>query len=281
MKYLFGLSFLALVACGQNADVTQSQSAGLRLYTLDCGQVMINDLSIFTQGSEFDDRTKLAPASCYLIRHPKGDLMWDTGLPNALNEIEGGVTNEPFHVSLPVTISTQLEMIDMSIDDVEYLALSHSHFDHAGGAGQFAESTFIVHEKEREFMFRDEARADEDGFAAYSALEDAETIEFTSDYDVFGDGSVMILSMPGHTPGHTVLKVDLENEGPVLLVGDLYHFHESRENRYVPKFNTDVEDTLASMDRFEDLAQKIDARVVIQHSMEDFKSLPEFPAYLD
>ena len=130
-------------------------------------------------------------------------------------------------------------------------------------------------------MFRDEARADEQSFPLYNALEEAETIEFDGDYDVFGDGSVMILAMPGHTPGHTSLLVQLENEGPVLLSGDMYHLQESRDNRYVPKFNTNVEDTLASMDRFEEIADETGARVVIQHVMADYEALPRLPGYLD
>ncbi|MEX6634422.1 N-acyl homoserine lactonase family protein [Hyphococcus lacteus] len=286
MKRFLSLSFLALAACGQgengpSTDTETTSAANVKLYALDCGRVDMNDLSIFTQGNEYDGRTNKAASTCYLIRHPDGDLIWDAGFPDALNDAEGGITNGPFHVSLPIKISTQLDQLGLSADDIEYLSLSHTHFDHVGGAGQFAGSTFIVHESEREFMFRDDARADEQGFAAYAALENAETIEFTGDYDVFGDGSVTILSMPGHTPGHTSLTVNLANEGPVMLVGDLYHLNESREHRYVPKFNTDVEDTLASMDRFEGIAKENGARVVIQHSMKDFEALPKFPAYLD
>ncbi|VAW07849.1 MBL-fold metallo-hydrolase superfamily, partial [hydrothermal vent metagenome] len=107
------------------------------------------------------------------------------------------------------------------------------------------------------------------------------TTEFDGDYDVFGDGSVTILATPGHTPGHTSLLVNLKNSGPVLLTGDLYHLLESREKRIVPTFNTDAEETLRSMDRFEALAAETGARVVIQHVLEDMDVMPKAPEYLD
>jgi len=87
--------------------------------------------------------------------------------------------------------------------------------------------------------------------------------------------------MPGHTPGHTTLQLKLNNTGPILLSGDLYHFEEARLLKTVPKFNTDVARTLDSMDRFEVIAKSIDARVVIQHSLNHFRELPPFPEYLD
>jgi glyoxylase-like metal-dependent hydrolase (beta-lactamase superfamily II) len=103
----------------------------------------------------------------------------------------------------------------------------------------------------------------------------------TGDYDVFGDGSVRILRAYGHTPGHQVLLVHLARSGNVILAGDLYHTRDNREHRRVPDVNTDRADTLASMDRVEHLAERLHARVIIQHSPEDFRSLPKFPAYLE
>jgi glyoxylase-like metal-dependent hydrolase (beta-lactamase superfamily II) len=106
-------------------------------------------------------------------------------------------------------------------------------------------------------------------------------IEGDADFDIFGDGSVVIIQAPGHTPGHTILRVNLARAGPVLLTGDLWHLPRSRELRTVPVFNTDREQTLASMAKVEALADRIHARVIRQHVVEDFSSLPAFPAYLD
>ena len=120
------------------------------------------------------------------------------------------------------TLASQLEAVGIAPSDIEYFSISHSHFDHVGNAGLFAEnSTFLIDSDERVYMFRDEAREDE-LFALVAPLETANTIEFEGDYDVFGDGSVVIIATPGHTPGHTSLLVNLSGDESILLSGDLY-----------------------------------------------------------
>lgn len=260
---------------------TTAPAPAIKLYALDCGRIDMLDLSLFDRGGAFDGRTNKAADTCYLIRHPKGDLLWDTGLPDSLSAVEGGVTNGPFHLEVVNTLASQLEGLGIKPEDIEYLSLSHPHFDHLGNGGAYAGSTFIVNSDEKAFMFRDDAKKDDKTFPAYSALEQAKTIEFKGQYDVFSDGSVTIIDMPGHTPGHTVLKVELPKTGTVLLTGDLYHLNESRKLRTVPVFNTDPEETLRSMDKFEALAKKTNAKVIIQHSKSDFDALPKPPAYLD
>ena len=97
------------------------------------------------------------------------------------------------------------------------------------------------------------------------------------DHDVFGDGSVTILNMPGHTPGHRTLLVRLPRTGPVLLTGDLSHFTENMRRGGLPIFNTDRADTLASMARFQEIARNLRARIIIQHEPADVRRLPAFP----
>lgn len=292
MRKILGAGVLALAAaCSQGekpAEPAAEDAAAvegvdhLRLYAFDCGRIEMKDLSLFTQGDEYDGRTNDAAVMCFLIRHPDGDLLWDAGVPASIHDAgEEGIASGPFGITLPNTIESQLAEIGLTVDDVDYFAPSHSHFDHIGDSNRFADTTLIIDKDERAYMFRDEAREDEQLFPLYSALEGAETVEYDGDYDVFGDGKVKILAMPGHTPGHVSLLLQLDNEGPVLLSGDLYHLQESRENRYVPKFNTSVEDTLASMDRFEQIAADMNARVVIQHVMADYEELPRLPGYLD
>ncbi len=265
----------------ENASVAEASGEALRLYTFDCGRIDMLDLGIFSSNGEYAGRQNKGADMCFLIRHPKGDLMWDAGLPDSFNEQEGGVTNGPFHIEVPTTLRSQLESVGVAPGDIKYFSISHSHFDHVGNAGLFTGSTFLVDKDERSYMFRDEARADEQSFGLVAPLEGVDTTEFDGDYDVFGDGSVTILAMPGHTPGHTALMVNLENSGPVLLTGDLYHLLESRERRIVPVFNTDEEETRRSMDRFETLAAETGARVVVQHALEDLEAMPKAPAFLD
>lgn len=297
MKFL-PLTAIALLALGCSSDddannkstsssaateaASKTSPSPVRLYVMDCGRVNIGDLEIFSNKGEYAERQHTATAMCYLVRHPQGDLIWDAGLPDALNAMPDGLTNGPFNFSVPTTMASQLEAVGVTPDDIEYFTVSHSHFDHIGNAALFAEtSTFLVDKDERAYMFRDEARADAQSFPLVAALESAETTEFDGDYDVFGDGSVTIIATPGHTPGHTSLLVNLAKEGPVLITGDLYHLIESRERRIVPSFNVDADETLQSMDKFETLAKELGARVIVEHSVEHMNDLPLAPNYLE
>ncbi|GJL95122.1 MAG: MBL fold metallo-hydrolase [Hyphococcus sp.] len=260
-----------------NEEVSAGAPAAekLTMYAFDCGRIDMLDLSIFSSDGEYAEGAEHSAADmCFLIRHPKGDLMWDSGLPDSIHEDADGVTNGPFHISVPVTLTSQLEAIGLKPSDIELFSISHSHFDHVGNAVMFAGSTFLVDKDERDHMFSDDARAAET-FGLVAPLENAQTIEFDGDYDVFGDGSVIIKAMPGHTPGHTSLLVNLPESGPVLLSGDMYHLLRAREERIVPTFNTDKEQTLESMDAFEALAIETGAEVIIQHSMEHLEAMPE------
>jgi glyoxylase-like metal-dependent hydrolase (beta-lactamase superfamily II) len=101
----------------------------------------------------------------------------------------------------------------------------------------------------------------------YEGLKEREWTLLDGDHDVFGDGRVLILSVPGHTPGHQALFVNLSNQGPIVLSGDLYHFRVSREERIVPAWNVDAEATLMSMDKLEAFLVETDATLWIEHDL--------------
>lgn len=273
------LVLAAALAVLPAAAAAQSE---VRLYALDCGQITALDAGVFADDGAYDGVGKALVDPCYLIRHPAGDLLWDTGVPEGIADAPDGVTSPPFAIRVPHRLTDQLAALDLTPADIEFLSVSHGHFDHIGNANLFAGSTWIVDADERAWLFRDEARTGQE-FPAYSALEQAETIliEGDADHDVFGDGSVTIHQAPGHTPGHTVLLVRLAEAGSVLLTGDMWHIAESREARRVPTFNTDRAATLASMDKVEALAAGTGALVVRQHVPDDFAALPAFPDYLD
>lgn len=286
------LLMTALAACARapaeaQADAEKALPAepkvdAIRLYVLDCGHIEVKNLGLFDRGGAFDGRSDSFVDTCFLVRHPSGDLLWDAGLPDAINAApDSTVDSADFTLSAPKTLAGQLERLGVPPAYVEFFAISHSHFDHLGNANLFRNSTFIVNEKERDHMFRAEARADAQNFANYADLEAAKKEPYTDSYDVFGDGKAIIVSMPGHTPGHSVLLVNLDHSGPILLSGDLYHLSEAREKKTVPAFNTDADETLASMEKFEELARASGARVIIQHEDADFNNLPRAPAYLD
>ncbi|ACG79195.1 metallo-beta-lactamase family protein [Phenylobacterium zucineum HLK1] len=256
--------------------LAQAAPPDVRLYTLDCGRLVDQDLDPYADDGAYKGLKRTMVVPCYLVRHPKGDLLWDTGVPQAIADMPGG--KAPGGVEVKRKLTDQLAELGLSPADIEYLALSHSHFDHIGNAGLFAGATWIVDPDERAWAFRPQARANKTQFAAYSALETAKTAEVGEQpHDVFGDGSALIAPAPGHTPGHTVLLVRLAKAGPVLLTGDLWHAAESRAGKRVPRFNVDRAETLASYEAVEALAAREKARVVRQHVPEDFEAMPRFP----
>lgn len=251
----------------------------IKLYTLDCGTIDVADMASFDREGRFDGQPLTLKVPCYLIRHPKGDLVWDTGLDDRLASTPNGIgAGTTFHSTMDRTLKDQLAELELTPADIEYLSLSHWHPDHSGNANLFGASTWIANRTEKEFMF---SEAMEEAQPGYAALANAPTILFDETYDVFGDGKVVIHSTPGHTPGHSVLLLALEEAGSLLFSGDLYAHSEGHRLRAIPVFNSDAEQTILSQHYFEKLATDNNARIIIEHDAEHFKSLPRFPAYLE
>lgn len=276
------LSLAALAACAQPQ---QTAAPAVQLYAMDCGRAAFRDVGVFADDDSMNGRSRELVNPCYLIRHPEGDLIWDTGFSDAVADMPEGLELPQLgaRVTMSAKLADQLAQLGLAPADIEFVSFSHLHGDHTGNGNMFAASTWLVDSDERAAMFSDRGRADAQSFAGYNQLENAETrlIEGEGDHDVFGDGSVVIVQTPGHTPGHTILLVRLANAGPVLLTGDMYHLAESRERRLVPRFNVDRAQTLASMDKIERLAAETRARVIRQHVSEDFDALPRFPEALN
>lgn len=257
----------------------------LQMAMLDCGRIEVADLDAFSSAGDYAGQTDTFTDTCWLIRHPEGELLWDLGLPSALAG-RGALENGVFTISLETTISEQLIELGLFAPDIDYISISHSHFDHIGQADQFQSARWIVHADEYAAMFPQNAapetsdagsETDESITTQFIDFMNLEREEFTAEYDVFGDGKVVIIPTPGHTPGHTSLLVDLPETGPVLLTGDLYHRTESRNLKRVPRFNTDEAETLVSMDVFEAKATELGARVIIQHDADSIADLPRSP----
>jgi glyoxylase-like metal-dependent hydrolase (beta-lactamase superfamily II) len=273
------LSVSALVSAAEPAKVDPAKE--VRLYALDCGHITFKDMGEFSDTGEWNGKPGNMSAPCFLIQHPKGWLLWDSGLGDAIAANKEGADPEPgVHVTVPVTLVDQLKQLKLTPADVTYIAFSHFHFDHTGNANLFGASTWLLNKKELAA-----AESQEPPFGVdpklISAHKNAKSKDIVGDYDVFGDGSVTILAAPGHTPGHQCLEVKLAKSGTVVLSGDLYHQLRNRAERLIPAFNTERADTLASIDRIERIVKNTHARFVIQHAPEDFAALPKFPAYLN
>lgn len=287
-RLLAVLGAIALSACDESPRVQATvvpeltkPVAAVKLYAMDCGRFHVKDAAMFSDEHVYDKQSRDLVDPCYLIRHPRGDMMWDAGVPPALAaEPQPKDAEETF--TLKETLEQQLAELGVAPSDIDYFSISHGHFDHVGNAALFKDATWIVDKDERDWMFREEARQSPD-FVSYAPLEAVKTtlIEGDGDHDVFGDGSVIVVQAPGHTPGHTVLLLNTANSGKVLLSGDMWHLAEAREKRTIPAFNFNREQTLASMDKVEALAASTSARVIRQHVPEDFNSLPKFPKALE
>lgn len=252
----------------------------IRLYVLDCGRLDIRDMGMFDDSGALDGKSGTMAVPCFLIRHPRGTLLWETGLGDAIAGHADGVELAPgIRASVRVTLASQLRTLGLRPSDIDYVAFSHWHIDHTGNANLFGAATWIL--QRRELAAATGATPPPfEKLAPVSAYRTATTRLIDGDADVFGDGSVRLLLMPGHTPGHQVLQVRLPHAGVVLLSGDLYHTRENRRFRRVPRVNTGRAATLASMDRFEAIAARTHATVVVQHDPRDIALLPRFPAYL-
>ena len=249
----------------------------IRLYALDCGRIMLQDMAIFSDTGEYDGRAGTLVAPCFLVVHPRGTLLWDTGLGDQLAG-KGAIPADP-NTILQVDQSLVSQLQRLGIGKIDYVGFSHFHFDHTGNANAFEHATWLASAHEMKA-----ALAEPNPFIQAEDIRPAphrKQVLVTGDHDVFGDGSVKMLNAPGHTPGHQVLLVRLPHTGPVILSGDLYHTRENRRYQRVPTFNTSRADTLASMNRIETLARNLNARIIIQHDPEDFAALPPPPGYLN
>ena len=214
------------------AEAEAEAPAPLTVNVLDCGTIEVLDLDAFSSAGDYAGQSDTFTDTCYLINHPGGRLLWDLGLPGMLAGAGVQNTGGIFNVSLDKTITQQLTDLGLTPDDVDYVSLSHDHFDHVGQVDQVQGATWIVQEDEYNDMFPPEGterEVDPQLAAMWAAFGPMEAKTISGDHDVFGDGSVKILEMPGHTPGHSVLLLDMPESGPVLLAGDLYHRKESRE----------------------------------------------------
>ena len=281
---LLPLVLTILLAAGMWSANSQAQTAAqtpasVKLYVFDCGRLKSgNPAPLLERGVTITDMSVVS----FLIVHPKGTLMWDSGvIPDEL-VVPSGTTEA--RATVKTTIKGQLAQIGYKPSDITYLALSHNHYDHSANGNEFAGSTWLVQKAERAFMFPDTPPATPNpGADRYSALKNSKTTLLDGDYDVFGDGTVVIIATPGHTPGHQSVLVKLAKTGPVLLSGDLYHYPAERN---LPNFtpfaalgNPQME--VASKAKVEALLKQTGAQLWIQHDIEAIGALKKSPAFYD
>lgn len=246
----------------------------LEMWRIDCGEMIIDDISYFSDTHFYDGQSATISNGCYLIRHRDQYLLWDAGISRDYlgNEIE----DDGWTSSITVTIVDQLREIGLTAEDIDFLGISHFHGDHIGQANDFANARLLINRADADWI-RENPPGNARRRLAPWFEGDSDMYEFAKDYDVFGDGLVTILATPGHTPGHGSLLVRLPETGPVLLTGDLYHFRSEVGARNVSRWNTSRADTLASIERFSAIVETIEPTIIVQHEPADIGLLPAFP----
>ena len=279
---------IAPAAIAQNIAQNSAQNKpkppqSVRLYVFDCGFLAMSDPAAFGFTKEEIGEKQPFAVPCYLIVHPKGTLMWDVGvIPDSqVNGTTQGIS------TVTKTLKSQMAQVGYSAADMKYLALSHLHSDHTANANDFASSTWLVHQNERDTMFAPPPAGGRSGGgpmapATYSKLKDSKTIILTDkDYDVFGDGTVVIQYAPGHTPGHQVLFLRLKQSGPILVAGDLYHLPQEINMHRFPSFEFDKAQSAVSRAKVEAFVKQTGARLWIEHDLATFNLLKTAPAFYE
>lgn len=268
----FALAAAAFALSGPAAVAQTEKTGAEKLYVLNCGEGTAGDISRWTPGLN-EGKTMDFVDTCYLIKHGKDWFLWDTGIADAVAAMPNGlVPADPKAVTWrrPKTLAAQLDQLGLKPDDVKAMAVSHTHPDHSGNVELFPQATLYVQKSEYDWP----------GANNEPRFKPSHPVELLAgDKDVFGDGSVTILSTPGHTPGHQSLLVRLPKTGAVVLSGDAVHFRDNWDNRRVPAMNTSNELSTASMQKIADTLDKEKAQLWINHDKaqrDGQKMSPEF-----
>jgi N-acyl homoserine lactone hydrolase len=256
-----------------NPGHAQSAKPGVeKLYILNCGEGVAGDISRWSPGLN-EGKSMNFVDSCYLIKHAQGWFLWDTGVADAVAAMPDGLAPADPKAVLwrrPKTLAGELDRLGLKPADIKAMAVSHTHPDHVGNVEMFPTAMLYVQKAEYEWPGVNNA-------PRFKAEHPVTILE--GDRDIFGDGSVTILSTPGHTPGHQSLLVELPKSGAIVLSGDAVHLTSNWEIRAVPSMNSNREQTQASMQKIADTLAKEKAQLWINHDKaqrDGLKMSPEF-----
>ena len=257
-----------------------------RLYRLDGGRSLANDESVWTPGENVGRSIQFS-STCWLIQRGNQWLLWDTGVPeSALNDPKGWSTLPKLIVyHLDRTLTDQLAMIGLKTTDITYVAVSHTHGDHIGNVRLFPDSTVLIQRAEYTWISSPDGPNDNvnqlKGLARQLLGTPKHLRLLDGDTDVFGDGSVTLVSTPGHTPGSQSLMVRLKKSGFIILSGDVVHLEENFEKDTVPSLNTDKAASIASMERIKRMITTYKAKLFINHDKTESDALKLIPTFYD
>jgi hypothetical protein len=258
----------------EKREAVSQETPEVTLYKFSGGTVQANNLNLFAQGDTYKGESKQLADAFYVIKHPDGVLLWDTGLPEML------VGQEPYTPeggAFTISRKDQLTNIEKLDGDKDVFGdgtvIIKSMPGHTGAANHFPKAKWFVQSTEYDFANSEEIKGN--SFYAPASFNQLTNIEkLDGDKDVFGDGTVIIKSMPGHTGAANHFPKAKWFVQSTEYDCDIYHFEKNRQNAVVPQFNYDIPTTEKSIKEFEAFAKAQNATVIIQHDAEDFAKTP-------
>jgi N-acyl homoserine lactone hydrolase len=250
-------------------------AGSIKLYVFDGGRAHLPDMSHLTPDRNVGTPVTI-PLLMFLIDHPKGLVVFDTGL-------DTDRVRDPFVEATPVQrIDRQMRQLGYDPDDVRYVVLSHLHLDHVGSARLFPRATFVVRRQELRAAWWPDAYEHGYEFEALLPMRQFKYLQPADDeeLDVFQDGSLVCIDTRGHTEGHQSLVVNLANSGRVVLVGDAAQVDQNLNDKVPPGLCWSSQLAVHSLERLQHL-QAQGALLILGHELSALKTLRIAPVYYD
>ena len=284
-KLTIAVAILVMVCVGASSVAAMSHgAAGPKIFWTASGLFGPLPISVLLPSYPKDqDHDIMIPINMWIIDHPMGLILFDTGNNVAISD--GNCTshwNEGFCGLLQPSqtradvIDKQLEKVGFSAGDVKIVITSHSHLDHIGNIEMFPDAIHVIQKKELYQAWWPEKfqRGGAHVVADYDDARDFTYFELNGDYDLFGDGSVVIISTPGHTLGHQSVKVRMAETGTVILAQDAVWVKENLEG-HPAGLNYSILDYTNSVNRIKMIRDIENAQVWMGHSMEQYEVMGE------
>ena len=245
-QWISRLAAVAVLSLGAMTTAQAESPAGMKLYAFSSGSMKLG--KGFLQNLAPMEPKIQVPIGFFVIKHPKGNVLFDTGNNDKLitDSTYWGKLASVFEAKMTPedAIDAQLAKIGLKPDDIKYVVVSHMHLDHGGNVGKFPNSTLIIQDDELTFaMFPDEPFAGGyipgDAQVLRSPVGTSkpslmEMVRLEGDYDIFGDGSIVVHRSRGHTKGSQMLVVRLPKAGTTILTGDAAYFRDNVEKNLIP-----------------------------------------------
>ena len=278
-------AILIMVCVGASSVAAMSHGdAKVRIFWTGSGLLgPFSILDVLPTYPKDQDRQVMMPVVMFIIDHPKGLVVFDTG--NNVVISDGNCKShwnswicdalQPSQTREEV-IDRQLEKVGYSVGDVKIVITSHSHLDHIGNIEMFPDAIHVIQKKELYQAWWPEKfqRGGAHVMADYDDARDFTYFELDGDYDLFGDGSMVVISTPGHTLGHQSVKVQLADTGTVLLTQDAVWVEENLEG-YPAGLNYSILDYNKSVQRIKMLRDIENAQLWLGHSMNQYEKMGE------